>query len=149
MNNSRFFKAAGKKAKRYLREPEELDELLHNIDSKLRNIKRDESIHQVIDYVKTFGRLVSAYRSGRYREISTTKLGLVVASLIYFISPLDLIPDFIPVLGLLDDLSVLAWVFNTVKIEIERFKDWEGEFTDFEDVSAADDELKIYPPPRA
>ena len=35
------------------------------------------------------------------------------------LSPIDLIPDFIPVSGLLDDLTVVLWVYQTLKDEID------------------------------
>lgn len=48
----------------------------------------------------------------------------IVAGLIYFVSPLDAIPDFIPGLGLVDDLAVLAWVMKTWGGELEAFRTW-------------------------
>ena len=39
---------------------------------------------------------------------------IVLLAFIYVVSPLDLIPDFIPVIGWLDDLGVLAWVAKQV-----------------------------------
>ncbi|MBL7834088.1 MAG: DUF1232 domain-containing protein [Cyclobacteriaceae bacterium] len=50
---------------------------------------------------------------------------IVLAAIIYFLNPIDLIPDFIPVLGLTDDFSVLLWVYNTVTHEIDKFLTWE------------------------
>jgi uncharacterized membrane protein YkvA (DUF1232 family) len=41
------------------------------------------------------------------------------------VAPLDIIPDFLPVLGFADDLSVLIAIFNSVKHEVEAFLDWE------------------------
>ena len=42
------------------------------------------------------------------------KIIIVLLALIYVISPLDLIPDVIPVIGWLDDLGVLAWAARQV-----------------------------------
>lgn len=39
---------------------------------------------------------------------------IVLLAFIYIVSPLDLIPDFIPVIGWLDDLGVLAWAAKQV-----------------------------------
>ena len=39
---------------------------------------------------------------------------IVLLAFIYVVSPLDLIPDFIPVIGWLDDLGVLAWAAKQV-----------------------------------
>ena len=39
---------------------------------------------------------------------------IVLLAFIYVVSPLDLIPDFIPVIGWLDDLGVLSWAAKQV-----------------------------------
>ena len=56
--------------------------------------------------------LCVAWWRGSYRAINPQALVAIVAGLIYFVSPLDAIPDFIPGLGLVDDLAVLAWVMT-------------------------------------
>jgi uncharacterized membrane protein YkvA (DUF1232 family) len=45
----------------------------------------------------------------------------VVAGLMYFLSPVDAIPDFIPVFGMLDDIAVLAWVMKSLSDELSAF----------------------------
>ncbi len=39
---------------------------------------------------------------------------IAILAILYVLSPLDLIPDFIPVIGWLDDLGVLAWAARYV-----------------------------------
>jgi len=48
-----------------------------------------------------------------------------VAVLIYFLSPIDVIPDFIPVIGLLDDVALVAWFTSTLKEQLDKFAEWE------------------------
>lgn len=71
------------------------------------------------------GRLSGAYATGKYRSISWKAVMTVLAAIIYFLNPIDLIPDFIPGLGLTDDFTVLVWVYNTLASEIDKFLDWE------------------------
>lgn len=71
------------------------------------------------------GRLIKAYALGHYREIPWKTLLLIVAAVIYFVNPLDLVPDIIPLTGLTDDFAVLLWVYNSVSNEIEKFIEWE------------------------
>jgi uncharacterized membrane protein YkvA (DUF1232 family) len=61
---------------------------------------------------------------GEYRAISRKSILTVVAGLMYFLSPLDAIPDFIPVFGMLDDIAVLAWVMKTLDDELNAFRAW-------------------------
>jgi uncharacterized membrane protein YkvA (DUF1232 family) len=47
--------------------------------------------------------------------------------IIYFVSPIDLIPDFIPVAGYVNDAAVIAFVVRQVKIDLDKFTAWEAE----------------------
>lgn len=51
---------------------------------------------------------------------------MIVGGFLYLISPIDAISDFIPVLGLVDDAAVLAWVLRRVRAELDTFRDWES-----------------------
>ncbi|RZK14902.1 MAG: DUF1232 domain-containing protein, partial [Hymenobacter sp.] len=65
------------------------------------------------------------YASGEYRQIQTNTIVSGLAVLLYVISPIDLIPDFIPVVGFLDDLSLVSWFIGKFHGEITRFREWE------------------------
>lgn len=71
-------------------------------------------------------RLVRAYWRGEYREVSTEKLVLAVAGIAYFVSPVDLLPDFLGSLGLRDDAIVLGFVVRFLADEVTAFKRWEA-----------------------
>jgi uncharacterized membrane protein YkvA (DUF1232 family) len=55
-----------------------------------------------------------------------TSKTLVIAGLLYFISPIDLIPDYIPILGYIDDAFVISIVLNSLAGEIERYREHTG-----------------------
>ncbi len=74
----------------------------------------------------TLGRLARAYALGQYRDIPWRTMLILLAAIIYFLNPLDLIPDLIPVAGLADDVAVLVWVYNAIGHEIEKFQLWES-----------------------
>jgi uncharacterized membrane protein YkvA (DUF1232 family) len=50
----------------------------------------------------------------RFRQATGAERALIGGALLYFISPVDLVPDFIPVSGLLDDLAVLLLVLAMI-----------------------------------
>ncbi len=70
-------------------------------------------------------RLVHAWINGDYRVIPINSTLIIVAAVIYFVNPFDLIPDFIPVIGYLDDASIIAFVMKSVKGDIDKFIEWE------------------------
>ena len=75
----------------------------------------------VIEDLKTLFELLKAVTRGDYRVRKETLI-LIAGAVLYFVIPIDVIPDFIPVAGFLDDAAVIAWVVKTCKGEIEIFK---------------------------
>jgi len=74
--------------------------------------------------VKMMQALCLAWWRGEYRAINRKALITIVAGLLYFVSPIDAIPDWLLGVGFLDDIAVLGWVLKTVSDELERFKAW-------------------------
>ena len=68
--------------------------------------------------------LLSAYVKGDYREVAASTLISVVAALLYFVAPLDALPDFLFGWGLLDDAAVISYVSTQLRKELEAFKQW-------------------------
>ena len=48
----------------------------------------------------------------------------VVSVLIYWIAPVDLIPDFIPGIGYVDDAAVVALALKLIKDDLDTYKEW-------------------------
>jgi uncharacterized membrane protein YkvA (DUF1232 family) len=68
--------------------------------------------------------LLSAYVRGEYRDVAATTLISIVAALLYFLAPLDALPDFLFGWGLLDDAAVISYVSTQLGKELEAFKQW-------------------------
>lgn len=64
------------------------------------------------------------YTTRRYTEVPWYIISSIGAALLYVISPIDLIPDFIPFIGYLDDATVLAICLKLVHKEILLYKTW-------------------------
>jgi uncharacterized membrane protein YkvA (DUF1232 family) len=71
--------------------------------------------------------LVKDYWSGNYREIPYASIAAVVFTLIYVLSPIDLIPDFIPVIGLMDDAAVVALCLKMIEGDLKTYEAWKGD----------------------
>lgn len=76
------------------------------------------------DQLKLLQALCVAWWRGEYRRIDSRALLAVVAALLYFVTPLDAIPDWLLGVGLVDDLAVLAWVMRTWQEELATFEQW-------------------------
>ena len=77
------------------------------------------------DSLRLFIRIINAYTSKEYTYVPWKTICLLVAGLIYFIYPIDLIPDFIPIAGIIDDVALIAWIYESIKEDIDNFLEWE------------------------
>lgn len=74
--------------------------------------------------IKMLISLLKDYISGRYKKIPFTSIATVAAAIAYFVSPIDVIPDFIPGIGYLDDAAVIGFVLSILHDELREYKDW-------------------------
>jgi len=70
-------------------------------------------------------RLLRAWKNGSYRGLSVRTLAVLVAGLLYVLSPIDLVPDFIPGIGLIDDAAVLMLLLHALAQDLAAFRAWE------------------------
>jgi len=82
---------------------------------------------ELADHLKLLQVLCLAWWRGEYRAIDSRALLAVVAALLYFVTPLDAIPDWLLGVGLVDDLAVLAWVLRTWQVELAAFQQWRAD----------------------
>jgi uncharacterized membrane protein YkvA (DUF1232 family) len=120
---SKFFANARKRATKMLDDPDALKRVADEANRSGAN--RSGPFADVVEDFRSLVRLVVAYARGYYRDIPPASLVTVVAGLIYVVSPLDLIPDPVPVLGWSDDAMVVGWVIKTVREELDAFRAWE------------------------
>ena len=123
---NRFFDLALSVAARYTGRPGRLVSLAVKSGAAWRRADhRNWTIGSAREQVFQLGRLLTAYARGEYRRIPARPLLTLTAALIYFLNPLDLIPDALPALGLTDDFAVLTWVYQSMASEMGAFLEWE------------------------
>jgi uncharacterized membrane protein YkvA (DUF1232 family) len=114
------------RATKLLGKPFKVFAILNEAADKLANENsKDNKFKQLFDVALTLVRMVRDYVKGDYRQIQNSTIISGVAVLLYVISPIDLVPDFIPVLGFLDDLSLISWFMGKFQTEISNYREWE------------------------
>lgn len=114
------------RATKLLGSPFKIVTILNETATKLADEEsKDNKFKQLFEVAFTLIRLVRSYASGEYRAIKSSTIVSGLAVLLYVLSPVDLIPDFIPVVGFLDDLSLVSWFVGKFQGEIIRFREWE------------------------
>ncbi|MGI8334927.1 YkvA family protein [Actinomadura scrupuli] len=70
-------------------------------------------------------RMLKAVMRGHYKGFGAGKVGLLVFGLIYILSPIDAVPEFLPFIGVADDLGVAMWLLATLVGATGEFVQWE------------------------
>jgi uncharacterized membrane protein YkvA (DUF1232 family) len=118
------FDLAHKQAEEYSNDQSRVGTLLSGAERKAER-ERDR-LGEIWDTLGALIRLLRAWARGRYTVVPWRTLVFALAGIIYFLDPLDLIPDPIPVIGYVDDAAVLAFVLRAIRKDVERFLAWEG-----------------------
>lgn len=113
------------KAKRLADDDTKISKLLDEVKEKLGGIVKSERLNELFSTIEVFIRMLKSYINGEYRDYPKRSLTLILFGLIYFLIPLDMIPDFIPITGFLDDLTVILWIFRSIQKDIIAYLDWE------------------------
>ena len=112
------------RAREIIKEPKKVLELLSQVPDKLR---KSPSITFLGARISVSIRLLRAWMRGEYTAVPHSTLVALLAALIYFVFILDLIPDFLFWVGILDDSAVLTYVLTRFNKDLQDFEAWEGE----------------------
>jgi len=117
------FNTAYNKAKKIIKSPAGISVLIIEVGKKL--ISSKSSVKDIKSDLSLSVRLITKWSKGEYKNVSTKTIISVVAALIYFVNPIDIIPDILPIIGFTDDTAILLYVLNMMGKEIDNFKEWE------------------------
>jgi len=121
-----FFKQSSrwqKKAIKYINDPTEARRLLNEAVKKA-SLNRSGPLNDVWDSLQTLFSLLKDWINGEYRGIPFKALLLILAGIVYFVTPIDIIPEFIVGLGLLDDAVILSWIISRMGRELNDYLAW-------------------------
>ncbi len=94
-------------------------------DETIRNKinKAYPALKKVLENVRELYALFKDSVKGNYK-LHPANVAMIGGGLLYFLLPVDLIPDFIPIVGYLDDLAVLTTIMNSLSGEINEYRIW-------------------------
>ena len=124
ITQSAAFRRAAIDAEAYARDPKRLRQLLEDAVGKIGVIPRGP-FAETWPYLMAMIRLIRDFHRAEYRDISEQNLQIIIAAILYFVSPFDVIPDWVPVLGHIDDAFVISLALKSVRLDLDTFMAWE------------------------
>lgn len=121
-NQPRGFGRALARAEKLLDRRQEVSVLVEKAVRKAEQKKN--SLGEVWNDLMVFFNLIRDWSTGAYKGISLQNILIVIGAVIYFLNPFDAIPDFIIGYGFLDDITVIGYVLNSLKKEIDEYRSW-------------------------
>ena len=94
------------------------------LDEKFKKVP--DKLNKLVNQVKLLYELIRSYIDGSYREIPWISIATAAAALLYFLSPIDVLPDMIPGIGYIDDLLVVRFALTAISTDLRTFCESKG-----------------------
>lgn len=103
-------------------------------EDDLKKVRKDSSVAEEkssrleaqFESFKLTWELLQDYWAGNYKNVPWKLLASIGFAVTYLVSPLDIIPDFLPLLGFTDDAAVFALVVSSFQSELDAYKEWKN-----------------------
>jgi uncharacterized membrane protein YkvA (DUF1232 family) len=107
---------------------DELNEVLSNKDQISKKVSKlnFDRFSKLIRQLTLSLQMLKDYKTKAYVDIPWRTIALVVAAILYFINPFDIIPDFIPFIGYMDDVVAFAAIFKSAQTDLINYCKWKG-----------------------
>lgn len=104
-----------------LQDQDKMERFLQKLEAKLKEIP---NVGEMLSYIPTLVSMVRSYMKKEYIDLPVGTMVAIVSALIYFVSPIDIIPDAIPGIGHLDDAAMIALCIKFVGDDVREYTEW-------------------------
>lgn len=98
--------------------------LIENEEAIDKKLSGANSLSKYVELGKIMIGMVKDIKAGQYRNVPWFVIATIVMALLYVLNPLDIVPDFIPGLGYIDDLAVLSMGIGWIETDLHKYLDW-------------------------
>lgn len=99
---------------------EDADKVMANM-GKIEQLMQNKTLRKFVDDVKLYFQMLGDVFTGKYKKVPTGTVAAIVGTLLYVLSPVDLLPDFLPG-GFVDDAGIIGLCLTFTKYDVEQYK---------------------------
>ncbi|MCW8981135.1 MAG: YkvA family protein [Altibacter sp.] len=101
--------------------------LMDNQEQISKKLSQSSPLSKYLEIGKLMMAMVKDIKKGSYSNVPWFTIATIVMALLYVLNPMDLVPDFIPGIGYLDDLAILSIGIGWIESDLHRYLDWKLE----------------------
>jgi len=106
---------------------DDVELLMSNEEAIEKKISNSNALSKYAELGKIMFGMIKDIKKGNYKNVPWFTIATIVMALLYVLNPLDLVPDFIPGIGYIDDLAVLSIGMGWIESDLHKYLDWKIE----------------------
>ncbi|MCT8340768.1 DUF1232 domain-containing protein [Flavobacteriaceae bacterium TK19130] len=103
---------------------DDVEIVMENEEEIARKLSNASPLRKYAELGKIMLSMLKDVRSGSYPSVPWFTIASIALALLYVLNPMDVIPDFIPGLGYIDDLAVLSIGMGWIESDLHKYLDW-------------------------
>lgn len=104
--------------------PQDIETVAERSEEINRKFSARGPLKRFVEDGKVLTSLVKDWRSGKYRQALYGTIAAVVFALIYVFNPFDIVPDVLPLIGVVDDATVIGALLILVERDLGKYRSW-------------------------
>ena len=108
-------------AETLLHDEDKMEAFLQKLEEKLKLVP---VAGNQLAMIPVMASMIRSYLKKEYTEVPLGTILAILGALLYFVSPIDLVPDGIPLLGYMDDAAVVALCWKWVSGDVQAYDRW-------------------------
>lgn len=108
-------------AEELIKDKDRMERFLQKLEKKLARVP---IVGSKLSNVPVLASLLRSYVRKEYTELPMGSVIAIASALIYFVSPIDFLPDLLPAIGYADDAAVITACLSMIDSDVEDYKRW-------------------------